>query len=129
MSFGALAGALNTMYASVDARMREIATLRAIGFGGLPAFIGTMIESLLLSAIGGIAGAVFTFVAFDGISAATLGSNFTQVVFSLKLTPALVMQGIVLSLVIGLQFQARSQMRYGIDCASGVMCTSSLSFW
>jgi putative ABC transport system permease protein len=101
MSFGALAGALNTMYASVDARMREIATLRAIGFGGLPAFIGTMIESLLLSAIGGIAGAVFTYMAFDGISAATLGSNFTQVVFSLKLTPALVMQGIVLSLVIG----------------------------
>ncbi len=101
MSFGALAGALNTMYASVDARMREIATLRAIGFSGLPAFVGTMAESLLLSAVGGVLGAFTTFVLFDGISAATLGSNFTQVVFSLKLTPALVMQGVLLALVIG----------------------------
>ena len=71
MSFGALAGALNTMYASVDARMREIATMRALGFGGLPAFVGTMVESLLLSAIGGVIGAVATYVLFDGISAAT----------------------------------------------------------
>ncbi|MEQ1866432.1 MAG: ABC transporter permease [Micropepsaceae bacterium] len=101
MSFGALAGALNTMYASVDARMREIATLRAIGFGGTPAFVGTMAESLLLSVIGGVVGALATFLLFDGISAATLGSNFTQVVFSLKLTPALVLQGVILSLVIG----------------------------
>ncbi len=101
MSFGALAGALNTMYASVDARMREIATMRAIGFGGLPAFVGTMTESLLLSAVGGVIGALATFVLFDGISAATLGSNFTQVVFSLKLTPELVLQGVILALVIG----------------------------
>ncbi|MDZ4739602.1 MAG: ABC transporter permease [Alphaproteobacteria bacterium] len=101
MSLGALAGALNTMYASVDARMREIATLRAIGFGGAPAFVGTMAESLLLSVIGGVVGAIATFLLFDGISAATLGSNFTQVVFSLKLTPALVLQGVILSLVIG----------------------------
>jgi putative ABC transport system permease protein len=101
MSFGALAGALNTMYASVDARMREIATLRAIGFSGLPAFVGTMAESLLLSAVGGVLGALTTYVLFDGISTATLGSNFTQVVFSLKLTPALVLQGVMLSLVIG----------------------------
>jgi putative ABC transport system permease protein len=101
MSFGALAGALNTMYASVDARMREIATLRAIGFGGTPAFVGTMAESLLLSAVGGVVGALVTYLLFDGISAATLGSNFTQVVFSLKLTPALVLQGVILALVIG----------------------------
>ncbi|NOT42398.1 MAG: ABC transporter permease [Alphaproteobacteria bacterium] len=101
MSFGALAGALNTMYASVDARMREIATLRAIGFGGTPAFVGTMVESLLLSAIGGVVGALATYLLFDGISAATLGSNFTQVVFALKMTPQLVVQGVVLALVIG----------------------------
>ena len=102
MSFGALAGALNTMYASVDSRLREIATMRAIGFGGTAAFVGTMVESLLLSVIGGILGAVGTYVLFDGVSAATLGSNFTQIVFSLKLTPALVLQGIVLAVVIGL---------------------------
>jgi putative ABC transport system permease protein len=102
MSFGALAGALNTMYASVDARTREIATMRAIGFGSLPAFIGTMTESLLLSAVGGVVGALGTYLLFDGISAATLGSNFTQVVFSLKLSPQLVVQGVFLALIIGL---------------------------
>jgi putative ABC transport system permease protein len=101
MSFGALAGALNTMYASVDARMREIATLRALGFGGTPAFVGTMTESLLLSAIGGVVGAVATYVLFDGISAATLGSNFTQVVFAFKFSPQLILQGVILALVIG----------------------------
>jgi putative ABC transport system permease protein len=102
MSFGALAGALNTMYASVDARTREIATMRAIGFGSLPAFIGTMTESLLLSAVGGVVGSLGTYLLFDGISAATLGSNFTQVVFALKLSPQLVVQGVFLALIIGL---------------------------
>ena len=46
MALGALAGALNTMYSSVAARATEIATLRAIGFGGFPAFVGTLAESL-----------------------------------------------------------------------------------
>ena len=54
MAFGALAGALNTMYSSVAARAVEIATLRAIGFGGFPAFVGTLVESLVLAAIGGL---------------------------------------------------------------------------
>jgi len=101
MSFGALAGALNTMYASVDARMRETATLRAIGFGGLPAFVGTMAEALLLSLIGGIVGSIGVYLLFDGLSASTLGGGFTQVVFSLKMSPELVMQGVILALVIG----------------------------
>ena len=102
MSFGAIAGALNTMFASVDARTREIATLRAIGFRGTPAFIGTMVESLILAAIGGVVGAIGTYLFFDGVSAATLGSNFTQVVFSLKLSWSLVLQGLILAVIIGL---------------------------
>ena len=60
MAFGALAGALNTMYSSVAARATEIATLRAIGFGGFPAFVGTLAESLTLAAIGGLVGAAAT---------------------------------------------------------------------
>ena len=69
MAFGALAGALNTMYSSVAARATEIATLRAIGFGGFPAFVGTLVESLVLAAIGGAVGAVATYLAFDGFTA------------------------------------------------------------
>jgi putative ABC transport system permease protein len=102
MAFGALAGALNTMYSSVAARATEIATLRAIGFGGFPAFVGTLVESLSLAAIGGVIGAIATYFAFDGISASTLGSNFTQVVFDFKLSPALIGEGIALALVVGL---------------------------
>jgi putative ABC transport system permease protein len=101
MSFGALAGALNTMYASVDSRLREIATLRAIGFGGLPAFVGTMAEALILALIGGLIGTLIVFLLFDGLSAATLGGGFTQVVFTMQLSPALIVQGVILALIIG----------------------------
>jgi putative ABC transport system permease protein len=102
MAFGALAGALNTMYSSVAARATEIATLRAIGFGGFPAFVGTLIESLILASIGGLAGALATLLIFNGLSAATLGASFTQVVFSFQLTPALAAEGIILALLVGL---------------------------
>lgn len=102
MALGALAGALNTMYSSVAARSVEIATLRAIGFGGLPAFVGTLAESLLLAGIGGALGAVATYLVFDGFTTSTLGAGFTQVVFSFKLTPALIAQGLVLALTVGL---------------------------
>jgi putative ABC transport system permease protein len=102
MAFGALAGALNTMYSSVAARTTEIATLRAIGFGGFPAFVGTLAESLILAAIGGVLGAAATFLVFDGLSASTLGASFTQVVFSFALTPALAAEGLILALAVGL---------------------------
>jgi putative ABC transport system permease protein len=102
MALGALAGALNTMYSSVAARAIEIATLRAIGFGGFPAFIGTLAESLILAALGGLIGAVATYVIFDGVSASTLGASFTQVVFSFSLSPALIAQGVGLALAVGL---------------------------
>lgn len=102
MAFGALAGALNTMYSSVAARAVEIATLRAIGFGGFPAFVGTLVESLTLAAIGGVLGAAATYLAFDGLTASTLGGNFTQVVFDFKLSPALIAQGVGLALIVGL---------------------------
>ncbi len=102
MAFGALAGALNTMYSSVAARATEIATLRAIGFGGFPAFVGTLAESLLLAAIGGLLGAAATYLIFDGITASTLGGNFTQVVFDFKLSPALIAEGVGLALIVGL---------------------------
>jgi len=102
MAFGALAGALNTMYSAVAARAVEIATLRAIGFGGFPAFVGTLAESLLLATVGGVLGAAATFLFFDGLSASTLGASFTQVVFDFQLTPALALQGLILALAVGL---------------------------
>ncbi|MBR0686139.1 ABC transporter permease [Bradyrhizobium manausense] len=102
MAFGSLAGALNTMYSSVAARATEIATLRAIGFGGFSAFVGTLVESLILAAIGGVIGAAATFLIFDGFTASTMGGSFSQVVFNFQLSPRLIGQGLLLALAVGL---------------------------
>jgi putative ABC transport system permease protein len=102
MAFGAMAGALNTMYSSVATRTSEIATLRAIGFGGLPAFVSTLIESAVLAVLGGVLGITTAFLVFNGLSASTLGASFTQVVFTFELTPALAAQGVCLALIVGL---------------------------
>jgi putative ABC transport system permease protein len=102
MALGAIFAALNSMYAAVAARSKEIATLRAIGFGGLPVVISVMIEALLLALIGGILGAVIAYVLFNNLSVSTLGQGFTQVVFNFKVTPELVLRGLIISLVIGL---------------------------
>ena len=102
MGLGALAGALNTMYTSVSSRSTEIATLRAIGFSNSSAFFGTLAESIVLSVLGGVLGALAAYLFMDGFSASTLGSNFTQVVFTFRLSPELFRNGIVLALAIGL---------------------------
>jgi putative ABC transport system permease protein len=101
MAIGALAGALNTMYSSVSARSVEIATLRAIGYGRIAAFAGTLWESMILSVIGGIVGVAAAALIFDGYSASTLGANFTQAVFTFSVTPALCVSALVLALAIG----------------------------
>lgn len=102
MGLGALAGALNTMYTSVASRAAEIATLRAIGFSNLSAFIGTLTESVVLSLIGGVIGATVSYLFMDGLTTATMGPSFTQVVFTFELSPALFQNGIALALAIGL---------------------------
>jgi putative ABC transport system permease protein len=102
MGLGAIFAALNTMYAAVATRAREIATLRALGFGGLPVVMSVMIESLVLALIGGAIGAVIAYLLFNNLSVSTLGQNFTQVVFAFKVTPALVVRGLVIAVIIGM---------------------------
>ncbi|MEX2963821.1 ABC transporter permease [Microbulbifer sp. TYP-18] len=101
MALGALAGALNTMYTSVASRAKEIATLRALGFGNFSAFCGTIAEALVLAAAGGLLGSLAAFAFFDGLNTSTLGGSFTQVVFSFEMSPDLFVQGAVLALFIG----------------------------
>jgi putative ABC transport system permease protein len=102
MSIGSLAGAINTMYNSVVARTKEIITLRIIGFNSSATFIGTMIESLFLTTIGAIIGIISAYILFDGLTTSTLSGNFTQVVFSFKMTNELFVKALFLSLFIGL---------------------------
>jgi putative ABC transport system permease protein len=102
LALGALAGALNTMYAAVEARTKEMATLRAIGFGGFPAFVGAMTESIVLSLAGGAVGVLGAYLVFNGASASTLGDGFTQVVFDFSVGPAQMITGVVIALILGL---------------------------
>jgi len=102
MAIGALAGALNTMYASVSNRAAEIATLRVIGFSGFSAFMGTMVEALVLSALGALLGVLICAVGFNGLSASTLGAGFTQVAFRVQIGPDIIGQAVTLALIIGL---------------------------
>ena len=101
MAIGAIFGALNTMYAAVAARTREIATLRAMGFRGGPVVVSVLMETLLLAIAGGIVGAAIAWALFDHYTASTLGSNFSQVVFEFRVTPALLASGLRWALAIG----------------------------
>jgi putative ABC transport system permease protein len=102
MAIGALFGALNTMYSAVSVRTREIATLRAIGFGAIAVVLSVLIEAMLLSILGALIGAGLAWVFFNGNVVSTLGSNFTQVVFHLAVSPSLVVLGVVWACIIGL---------------------------
>jgi putative ABC transport system permease protein len=97
MAIGAVIGALNTMYSAVDARTREIATLRAIGFGGTAVVASVILESLALAVPGALLGAAVAWVAFNGHAISTVGLTFP-----LAVTPPLVMTGVVFAVVIGL---------------------------
>lgn len=102
MAIGALFGALNSMYSAVSTRQVEIATLRAIGFGGLPVVLSVLVEAMLLALSGGVLGALIAYVLFNNMSVSTLGSNFTQVAFNFAVTPALMQKGLTWALLIGL---------------------------
>lgn len=102
MALGAVFGTLNTMYSAVSSRQVEIATLRAIGFGATPVIVSVFVEALLLSLIGSLLGGLLAWLFFNGNVVNTLGSNFSQVVFRLTVTPALLGSGVSLALVVGL---------------------------
>jgi putative ABC transport system permease protein len=102
MAVGAVFAALNTMYSAVSARTVEIATLRAIGFGGTPVVVSVLIESLLLALLGGLVGAAFSYLAFNGWTISTLASGtFSQLAFDFRVTPALVTTGILWAVALG----------------------------
>lgn len=101
MGLGAIFAALNTMYAAVSARETEIATLRAIGFGGGVVVVSTLIEAILLACAGGLFGGLIAYLVFNGYTVSTLGAGFTQVAFEFRVTAPLLVSGLVLSLLIG----------------------------
>lgn len=103
MGIGAVFGAILTMYTAVSTRSREIATLRALGFNSTSVVVSVLVESLALGAIGGIVGGTLAYLAFNGYQTSTMNfQTFSQVAFAFKVTPALLVLGLVYALLMGL---------------------------
>ena len=86
MGIGAVFGAMNTMYALVSARTREIGTLRALGFSRTSILSSFMIESAFLALVGGLIGSILA-LPINTLSGATAGANFSQVAFDFRVSP------------------------------------------
>ncbi len=102
MAIGAIFGALNCMFAAVAARAREIATLRAIGFRGLPVVVAVMLETMLLALLGGVIGGLLAWLVFNGYSASTLAAGSVgKLSFELRVSAELLWVGLLWALTIG----------------------------
>jgi putative ABC transport system permease protein len=102
MAVGAIFGALNTMYSAVAERGREIATMRALGFGGAAVVFSFLVEALLISFVGGAIGAVAV-LPLNGLTTGTMNwQTFSHLAFAFKITPGLLLAGIIFALVMGL---------------------------
>lgn len=103
MGVGAMFAALNTMYSAVSSRTREIATLRALGFGSTPVVASVLLEAVMLGLAGGVVGGALVYFGLNGYQASTLNwASFSQVTFAFTVTPGLLMTGLVYSLILGL---------------------------
>ena len=102
MGLGAVFAALNTMYSAVSTRTREIATLRALGFGSTPVVVSVLAEALLIGIIGGVIGALISYFAFNGMRASTMNfATFSQITFAFTVTPTVLVLGLVYALILG----------------------------
>ena len=103
MGIGAIFGAVNTMYNAVASRTREIATLRALGFGSVPVVFSVLAEAVLLSVVGGLFGGLIAWAAFDGYQTSTMNfQSFSQVAFAFSVTPKLLGTALAYAIVMGL---------------------------
>jgi putative ABC transport system permease protein len=101
MSVGAVFAAMNTMYASVGARTREIGTLRVLGFRRRSVVLALLIEGALLAMVGGALGCAIAFF-WNGYTTATMGfETFSEIVFEFTVTPRLVVEGLIFAVIVG----------------------------
>ena len=101
MAIGAVFGALNTMYSAVAERGREIATMRALGFGGGAVVLSFLIEALLISFVGGAIGCIAV-LPLNGLTTGAMNwQTFSHLAFAFRITPVLLAAGIVFALAMG----------------------------
>ena len=102
MSVGAVFAAMNTMYASIGARTREIGTLRVLGFRRRSVVAALLIEGALLALIGGVVGCAIASL-WNGYTTATMGfETFSEIVFEFTVTPRLMGEGLIFAVIVGL---------------------------
>jgi putative ABC transport system permease protein len=102
MGIGAVFGALNTMYSAVAERSREIATIRAIGFGTGSVVVSFVVEALLISFLGGALGCLAV-LPLNGLTTGAMNwQTFSHLAFAFRVTPILLVSGIIFALVMGL---------------------------
>lgn len=102
MAIGAVFGALNTMYSAVAERGREIATMRALGFGGPSVVFSFVIEALLIAFVGGLIGCIAV-LPLNGLTTGAMNlQTFSHLAFAFKITTELLVKGIIFALVMGL---------------------------
>lgn len=102
LSIGAMFSAMNTMYASVASRTKEIGTLRALGYRRREILASFQWESILLCTLGGVGGALLSFLA-DGIQTGTTSfDTFSDISFAFTITPRLLAQGLFFSVGMGI---------------------------
>jgi putative ABC transport system permease protein len=102
MALGAIFGALNTMYSAVSERGREIATLRALGFGSGSITLSFLFEALFIAFVGGVLGCLAA-LPVNGLTTGTMNwQTFSHLAFAFKITPGLLLWGIVFALAMGL---------------------------
>lgn len=102
MAIGATAGALNTMMTSVSDRTVEIATVRALGFSPLSAFVATWVEAMVLAAAGAAIGLLASWLAFNGWQASTVGANNARMAFQLSVSGDVLRAAGLLGLAVGI---------------------------
>ena len=101
MGIAALFAALNTLYNAVANRVREIATLRALGFGGFPVVVSVLVEAMILGAVGGLIGGLLAFLFLNGMTSYTMNwASFSQMTFAFTVTPQLMVTGIIYGLIL-----------------------------
>jgi putative ABC transport system permease protein len=102
MGVGAVFAALNTMYSAVAERTREIATIRAVGFGGGAVVVSFVLEALFVSLAGGLLGCLAV-LPLNGLTTATMNfQTFSHLAFAFQVTPLLLVIGLVFALLMGL---------------------------
>ncbi len=102
MAVGAIFGAMNTMFAAVGARTREIATLLVLGFSPLSILVSFMIESVILSLFGGVIGCLMALPLNRIVTSTTNFSSFSELAFGFRVTPGILLTGLAAAVVMGL---------------------------